>query len=317
MYKIRWVYPLLIVFIASLCGTLVGCGSDKSHIEARNNWITLLDKDLSKWNIFMGFPHTSVDLTGYPKGDGMHGTPIGLNKDPLNVFTVEELDGTPVLHISGEIYGGLSTKEIFENYHLKMEFKWGDKKYEPRLERRRDSGILYHAQEPYGQFWNVWMKAPEMQVQEGDVGDFHPLVGVSMDIRSSETREDRPGDYFYGDIQWIYSPTAEHRMFRTGDQFEPNRGRRIFDYEKPHGEWNTIELICLGDTSLHIVNGHVVMVLENAKNWLDDDNYLPLTRGKIEFQSEGAEIFYRNIEIRGLEAIPDTYLKQTALPQTN
>ena len=246
----------------------------------------------------------------------MHGTPIGLNKDPLNVFTVKESEGIPILHISGEIYGGLSTKEVFENYHLKMEFKWGEKKYEPRLIRRRDSGILYHAQEPYGQFWNVWMRATEMQIQEGDVGDFHPLVGVSMDIRSSETKEDRPSDHFYGDIQWIYNPTAEHRLFRTGDQFEPNRGRRIRDYEKPLGEWNTIELICLGDKSLHIVNGYVVMVLENAKNWVDDENYLPLARGKIELQSEGAEIFYRNIEIREIESVPDMFLKQTELPQT-
>ncbi len=50
-------------------------------------------------------------------------------------------------HISGEIFGGISTKEEFENYHLKMEFKWGEKRYEPRLNKRRDSGIHYHAQQ--------------------------------------------------------------------------------------------------------------------------------------------------------------------------
>ena len=312
MYTFRWVYSMLIVFIVSICGTLVGCGLEKPQIGAENKWVTLLDKDLSKWNIFVGVPHASVNLTGYPKDE----TPIGLNKDPLNVFTVEKSNEAPILHISGEIFGGISTKEEFENYHLKIEFKWGEKKHEPRLNRRRDSGIHYHAQEPYGQFYNAWMKAPELQVQEGDVGDFHPLAGVSMDIRSSETKEDRPGDNDYGDTQWIYNPTAEYRQFRSGDQFEPNRCRRILDYEKPHGEWNTVELICLGDKSLHIVNGHVVMVLENAKNWLDDENYLPLTRGKIELQSEGSEVFYRNIEIREIESIPDTFLKQTALTRT-
>jgi hypothetical protein len=31
--------------------------------------------------------------------------------------------------------------------------------------------------------WNVWTKATEMQIQEGDAGDFHPLVGVSMDYQ--------------------------------------------------------------------------------------------------------------------------------------
>ena len=172
----------------------------------------------------MGFPHTSVDLPGYPKGDGMHGTPIGLNKDQLNVFTVEDLDGTPVLHISGEIFGGLSTKDEFENYHLKMEFKRGEKRYEPRLDRRtRNGGLLYHTQEPYGQFWNAWMKAPEMQMQESDVGDFHPLAGVSMDIRVSETTEDPLVIIFMGIYSgFIIQPQntgsleAETNMNRTG-----------------------------------------------------------------------------------------------------
>ncbi len=311
--NIRYNYSIL--YIVSVCGFLVGCGLDKPQTEAGINWITLLDKDLSKWNIFLGVPHTSVDLPGYPKGgDGINGTPIGLNKDPLNVFTVEELDGTPVLRISGEIYGGLSTKEEFENYHLKMEHKWGEKRYEPRLDSPRNGGILYHAQEPYGQFWNAWMKVLEMQVQEGDIGDSDPLGGTSIDIRASETKEDRPGNYNFGDIQWIYDPTSEPREFRS--EFEPARVRKIRDYEKPTGEWNTLEVICLGDKSLHIVNGHVVMVLENAKNWLDDENYVPLTRGKIELQAEGAELFYRNIKIRKIESIPDMYLKQTVLPQT-
>src|SRR5210317_888730 len=97
---------------------------------------------------FVGF------VEGYQKGDGKRGTPIGLNNDPLNVFSVVEMDGQQVLKVSGEVYGGLSTKQEFENYHLSLEFKWGTKKYEPRLQDKRDSGILYHAQEPHGQFWN-------------------------------------------------------------------------------------------------------------------------------------------------------------------
>ncbi len=75
IYKFRRVYSLLIVLIVSLCGFLIGCGLDKPQIEAENNWTSLFDKDLSKWNIFVGVPHASVDLPGYPKD----GTPIGLN----------------------------------------------------------------------------------------------------------------------------------------------------------------------------------------------------------------------------------------------
>lgn len=303
MNRNRCVYPVLIGLVLSFGGSLAACALEEPHAEADEQWIALLDKDLSQWNIFMGVPHTSVDLPGYPKGDGKQGTPIGLNKDPLRVFTVEGSEGAPVLRISGEVYAGLSTKEEFENYHLKMEFKWGEKKYEPRLDKKRNSGLHYHAQEPYGHFWNAWMRAPEMQIQEGDIGDFHPLGGVSMDIRASLTKED-------GVDRWIYDPTAESRVFRTN--YEPSSVRRSHNYEKPSGEWNSVEVICLENESLHIVNGHVVMVLENSKLWLDEGTSQPLTRGKIEIQSEGSEMFYRNITIREIVTIPDEYLKQIA-----
>ena len=65
------------------------------------------------------------------------------------------------------------------------------------------------------------------------------------------------------------------------------------DVEKPAGEWHRIEVICAGDTITNIVNGFVVNV--SAKS--------SLTQGKIQFQSEGAEIFFRKIEIRPLQAV--------------
>ena len=66
------------------------------------------------------------------------------------------------------------------------------------------------------------------------------------------------------------------------------RGRR--DVEKPVGEWNRMEVICDGDTITNIVNGHVVNIGIKSS----------LTRGKLIFQSEGAEILFRKIEIRPL-----------------
>ena len=42
-------------------------------------------------------------------------------------------------------YAGLVTKKEYENYHLSAQFKWGEKKWEPRLDARRNSGVLYHS----------------------------------------------------------------------------------------------------------------------------------------------------------------------------
>ena len=55
------------------------------------------------------------------------------NNDPLNVFSTKDIDDETILHMSGEILSGLTSKEEYENYHLKLEFKWGEKKWEPRM----------------------------------------------------------------------------------------------------------------------------------------------------------------------------------------
>lgn len=256
----------------------------------------LLTADLKYWDTFLGVPHTSVALDGYPKGDGMNGTPIGLNKDPLHVFTVEMIDGQPVLHISGQMYGGLSTKQEFENYHLKVEFKWGEQKYEPRLKDKRDNGIIYHAIGPHGQFWNVWMRGHEFQVQEGDMGDYYSLAGVGMDINASI----KPNP---AKKEWVYDPAGPPVQF-TSNRTPASTCLHSGNYEKPNGEWNTLELYCYGDKSIHVVNGHVVLVLQNSRLSPNEGPESGYSKGKIQIQSEGAEAYYRNITITRLTSLP-------------
>ena len=60
--------------------------------------------------------------------------------------------------------------------------------------------------------------------------------------------------------------------------------------EKPAGAWNRMEVVCDGDTITNIVNGFVVNRGTGSSH----------TEGKIQFQSEGAEIFFRKIEVRPL-----------------
>jgi hypothetical protein len=47
------------------------------------------------------------------------------------------------------------------------------------------------------------------------------------------------------------------------------------------------------------------MVLENSRTAETDGRSKPLTRGKIQFQSEGAEAYYRNVEIRKIDKLPE------------
>jgi len=129
---------LLFTFILLSCNTT-------------NEWETLLDNDLSKWDRYLSYKH-QLGYDGHqPKdADGNLIEPIGLNKEGYNVFTVTEEAGEDVLKISGEIYGCLVTQKEYRNYHLRLKMKWGNKKFDPRKKLLKDSGILYHSIGPLG-----------------------------------------------------------------------------------------------------------------------------------------------------------------------
>ncbi len=249
-------------------------------------WRDLLDPTLSQWEIFMGAPHTSV--TGLPPGTPQFdkvttGTPLGLGRDPQRVFRVTTIEGVPTLHISGEIYAGLTTRESFSNYHFSAEVKWGERKWEPRLRDKRDSGLLYHCTGPHGAFWNVWKRCVEFQVQEGDFGDLILLAGTGADSRH-RLEEGNPTP--------IWDPAQP--LAAKG------RVRRRVDAESPPDAWTTIEVYTVGQRAIHVVNGRVVLAVENTR--LRDGT--PLTAGQLQLQSEAAEVFYRRLRIRPLDAMP-------------
>jgi hypothetical protein len=247
-------------------------------------------KDLKGWDVYIGPLYDSFkqDFTG---------APIGLNKDPRQVFTVVQRDGTPAIRVSGENFGGISTQQEFANYHLRLEFKWGHLKFAPKRNAKRDSGLLYHAVGPHGADGAFWMRSHEFQIQEGDCGDYWGCGGAFADVPATNQGSDK----------FIYSAGASLLTFRDRG---PN-GRNCVKYpdaEKPSGEWNVIDLYCFNDTSIHVVNGKVVMVLHNLRQ-PDGSGDKPLNKGKIQIQSEGAEIFYRNLEVEDITELPEKLMK--------
>ena len=290
---------ILPIAVILLCLSMSSCNSKKS---TNQEWEHLLDMELSQWDEFVGAPHHSVDIEGYEKGNGMEeGTPLGLNNDPLNVFSTIEMDGEPVLKISGEIYGAVTTKKEYENYHLSLKFKWGDKKHEPRLDKPMDSGILYHAIGQQGAFWNCWMQSQEFQIQEEDCGDYYTIAGTGADIKAIK-KENPSSDW---DI-FIYNSNSDYKQFKTG---EDGRCRKSANYGKLEG-WNQIDLVCLGDKAYHIVNGKIALVMEKSVTYGKNNVAKPLTKGKIQLQSEGAELYYKAVKIRAINELPTQFANQ-------
>jgi Domain of Unknown Function (DUF1080) len=199
----------------------------------------------------------------------------GIDNDPDKVFQVEQ----GALHISGEEFGGLVTKKEYQNYYLRAEFKWGEKMYPPRLGKSRDSGIQYNLTGPL----KVWSRMMEFQINEGGTGDIWVINGTGVTVDGQiyqSTAEAGPKQYIR--IAHIgRGPLVNVTGYR-----DP-----VDDLEKPHGEWNLLELVVDHDRILYFVNGKLANAGTNANT----------TRGKILFQCEGAEAFFRNMEIAPLK----------------
>lgn len=268
------------------------CSSCLNQTKEKGSWQALLNsKDLTGWDTYLGPGYDTINK----KWDTI---PVGLNIDPMKVFDVVEMEGEKVLRISGQHYGGISTTREFENYHLQFQFKWGQLQWYPNKTGKKDSGLMYRAVGPQGADAGFWLQSHEMQIEEGDCGDYYACVGAISDI----TAKMKP------DSSYVYSAEGEPVTFSNTSK----AGRYCIkdpDAEKPSGEWNTIDLYCVGNTSVHIVNGVVTMILYNSRQLVKGQE-IPLLKGKIQIESEGAEVFYRNMKIKFIDKLPEEYMKQ-------
>ena len=196
----------------------------------------------------------------------------GLNDDPDHVFQVEQ----GVIHVSGTEMGYIITKQDYQNYYLKAEFKWGEGTFAPREGQARDSGILYNTQGEQ----KVWPRSVEFQINEGCTGDFWLTDGAALTGKDGKRVTGPPGNAV------------------KIDRFNKGPWKNIVGYrdpanevEKPHGQWNVVELVNQ--------NGHVKQYV-NGKLVNEGTDAFP-SSGKILFQSEGAEVFFRNIKLYPLK----------------
>lgn len=114
-----------------------------------------------------------------------------------------------------------------------------------------NSGVFVHGQKPD----TIWLKCIECQLQAGNAGDFVCMNGADMKERTDKTK-------------------------RSVKKLSASS-------EKPAGEWNTMEVSCLGNKIEVFVNG----VLQNQ------GSEISVTKGFICLQSEGKTIQFRNIFI--------------------
>lgn len=254
-------------------------------------------KDLANWDKWLG-PASG----GYHDPEKSAEKPLGLNNDPRGVFSVVEKDGSPAIRVTGEIFGALTTHQEFGNVHIRIEYKWGEKKWPPRHEAKhyRDSGVLYWCVGPHGAGSYAWMRSVECNIMEKGVGQWWGVAGTYVDIEGRKVVLEKEPSIPYrgegpGEECILYSPGGP--QFTTGEGITSS-----LDPEKSR-DWNVCEVVAWGNIAIHLLNGEVVLALANPR-YRESNREMALTHGKIQLQSEAAEIFFRKVEARSITEIP-------------
>jgi Domain of Unknown Function (DUF1080) len=218
------------------------------------------------------------------------------SEDPRGIFSV--VDGS--IRISGEGAGYLATNQSYENYHLSVEYRWGQKT--DGSGNVRNSGILLHAVGPDGGAKGVWKTAIEVQLAQGCEGDLIVIRG--NDEHGKIIPATLTSDTVIGsDGRTRWSPNGKKTVY-SGKQFwwsnhqagfeERLDTRGEHDVASALGEWTRVDCICAGDRNTVQINGTTVNECYDM---------FPAA-GRILLQNEGSEIYFRNLELRPLSGPP-------------
>jgi 3-keto-disaccharide hydrolase len=243
-----------------------------------DGWISLLnDRDLTGW-------YTMLQTSGREVAQGKK--MVLIEQEMLHVMGNE-------IGVEKAEPGYIATNQEFENVHIRVEYKWGVKRFSPRNFTKRDNGLLYGLVGPD----KVWPRCVECQIEEGDVGDYFLVDG----IRGVQAQH---GNGLFGQGLGPNGWTGPGPGPKPGaPPPEPTSDRKIKDGNFENlDDWNVVEVIWQGDRSAHIVNGRCVNVVSMLQQ-PDPQNpskFIPLTRGKIAIEIEFAEIWYRRIEVKAL-----------------
>lgn len=176
-------------------------------------------------------------------------------------------------------HGLFYTNKSYSKYVLKFEYKWGTKITNNFDRWQYDAGCYYHVSDD-----KIWPIGLEYQVRydhkknENHTGDFI----VSQTKAKWYSNEDaefclpKDGGQARTYDQWMFlaSPDVEHNALND--------------------KWNKCEIVVMSDKYLiHKLNGKVVNIATD----------MSVSEGIIGFQSETAEIFYRNIKIKEFDKI--------------
>lgn len=214
-------------------------------------------------------------------GDGVRFTRSFEHKDQdysatelANIFQLEGND----IHVyrawghEAAPFATLVSADEYENCVIELEYRWGERRFAPRADEKRDAGLLFFVRKPE----QVWPPCVECQIQETDSGDIWSIYSM-VSVRLDESKS--------------FDPHSEPQTLGQTQDFT-GINRRDADAEEVPG-WNTIRVELRDGAGKYYLNGKLVNAFEKA---FEKDGS-SLTRGRIAIQAEGAELTYRNVRV--------------------
>jgi len=163
-------------------------------------------------------------------------------------------------------FGGLITHELYENYRLRFEFKWGEHTYGRRKNKARDAGVMLHCIGANGP--GPWMTSYEFQIIEGGTGDLllvNPLKVNEASLPFTLTcraESERRG------TEWCFKDGAKRNGLKEGERLDwwgrDPHWKDVVDYrgpsdaDSPVGQWTRCEIVARGNTLEYYVNDKLV-----------------------------------------------------------
>ena len=179
---------------------------------------------------------------------------------------------------NNKTHGLIYTNKEYSSYILRFKYKWGNKIANNFQKWRYDAGVYFHVTND-----KIWPDGLEYQISYDDVHQINHTGDVWYN-KKFNVRNITDGDYHY-------LPES------MGGKIGLAHYGKVYSLRNApaHGldnEWNNCEIIVMNNKyAIYKLNGRVINVLKD----------LPFKKGKIGFQSETAEIFYKDIEIKELK----------------
>lgn len=164
-------------------------------------------------------------------------------------------------------YGYLLSKASYSSYDLEFEYRWGERRFAPRLDKAMDSGILLHVRDAS----EVWPRCIEYQVMEGDTGTCYKIG------------------------------RTEATVVRDGRAVEGDRAAHVPRWGDHEVEgWNRCRIEVRGDRASYYLNDVLVNDLVDFTTGGEGGGEV-LDSGRIGVQIEAAEVTFKNMRIRPAE----------------